>query len=179
MSPANVAVHYFVWKEKNWGHCCWALDICVSVIEEWRSCNKYTSKMRFRKELVCMKTIAIKHIDNIPIINFVFTCIKYMNYKLLFEQWKPDPQCSKNALFQSNTTRHTLAYKNKNIKTSDSMNGFCTTQIDQVFFVVHLRTKVIPTRINISQHLYHPISQDKLICITNCRYYENMRTEKL
>ena len=58
------------------------------------------------------------------------------------------------------------------------MNGFCTTQIDQVFFVVHLRTKVIPTRIKISQHLYHPISQDKLICITNCRYYENMRTEK-
>ena len=94
----------------------------------------------------------------------------------MFEQWKPDPQCSKNALFQYNTTRHTWAYKNKKIKTSDSMNGFCTTQIDQAFFVVHLRTKVIPTRINISQHLYRPISQDKIICIANCRYYENMRT---
>ena len=115
MSPANVAVHYFVWKEKNWGHCCWALEIGVSVIEEWRSCNKYTSKMQFRKELVCMKTIAIKHIyivNNIPIINFVF----FLYYKLLFEQWKPDPQCSKIALFQSNTTRHTLAYKNKKIR---------------------------------------------------------------
>ena len=58
-----------------------------------------------------------------------------------------------------------IGLQEQKIKTSDSMNGFCTTQIDQVFFVVHLRTKVIPTRINISQHLYHPISQDKLICI--------------
>ena len=55
------------------------------------------------------------------------------------------------------------------------MNGFCTTQIDQVFFVVHLSTKVIPTKINILQHLYFYVCLDKPICMANCRYQENMR----
>ena len=57
------------------------------------------------------------------------------------------------------------------------MNGFCTTQIDQVFFVVHLSTKVIPTKINILQHLYFYVCLDKPICMANCRYQENMRIE--
>ena len=57
------------------------------------------------------------------------------------------------------------------------MNGFCTTQIDQVFFVVHLSTKVIPTKINILQHLYFYVCLDKPICMANCRYHEYMRIE--
>ena len=134
------------------------------------------AKMHVRKGLIYMKTIASKHIHNIPIIRCIFS-IGDMVHKPFFEQWKLDSQYSKNELFQSNTTRNTLAYKNKKVKTSDSMNGFCTTQIDQVFFVVHLSTKVIPTKINILQHLYFYVCLDKPICMANCRYQENMRIE--